>query len=161
MKRSRKKYERPKRPWDKKRIEKEIGLLKTYGLRKKQEVWRSEGLLRKYKRLARELAAKKDKERERMVIKKLVKMGLLNENASLDDVLSLTLENLLDRRLQTILLKKGLVNTTKQARQLITHGHVVIDNRKVTYPSYLVNRTEEEKIELKFIPKNLKKVETI
>mgnify|MGYP001773173473 CR=1 FL=1 len=78
---------------------------------------------------------------------KLYKLGLLNEGATLDDVLGLTVKDILNRRLQTIVYKKGLANTPKQARQFIVHGHVKINGRKIIYPSYLVNRDEEDKIE--------------
>ncbi|MGC8812546.1 MAG: 30S ribosomal protein S4, partial [Candidatus Aenigmatarchaeota archaeon] len=97
----------------------------------------------------RDLTARKDKEAEKELIKKLNKLGLLDEKASLDDVLSLTVENILERRLQTILFRKGLANSPKHARQLISHGHVFIDGRKVLYPSYLVKKGEEEKITVK------------
>ncbi|MEM7818768.1 MAG: 30S ribosomal protein S4 [Candidatus Aenigmatarchaeota archaeon] len=149
MKRQRKKYEVPRRPWDKERIEKEKKIMKDYGLKRKKELWRAEAILRKYRRIARDLAAKKDKEKEKELIKKLNSLGLLDEKASLDDVLSLTVENILERRLQTVIFRKGLANTIKHARQLIVHGHVFVNGRKVLYPSYIVRRGEEEKIEVK------------
>jgi small subunit ribosomal protein S4 len=149
MKKQRKKYEAPKRPWDKERIEKEKKLKKDYGLKRKKEIWRAEALLRKYRRIARNLIAKKDKEAEKALIKKLSKLGLLDEKAGLDDVLSLTVENILERRLQTILFRKGLANSPKHARQLIAHGHVFIEGRKILYPSYLVEKSEEDKITVK------------
>lgn len=155
MKRSRKKYERPLRLWDKQRIEKEKEILEKFGLKKKVELWRAESLLRKYRRLARELVAKWNKERGKTLIEKLVKFGVLEPGASLDDVLDLSIEKILERRLQTILLKRGIVNSVKQARQLITHGHVVIEGRKVIYPGYLVTKDEEEKIQIK-IPLQIK-----
>jgi len=148
MKRSRKKYETPRRPWDKERIEREKELMKKYGLRRKREIWRAEAILRKYRRMARDLIAKKDKEREKVLIQKLERMGILNGNATLDDVLSLTVEDILERRLQTQVFKKGLANTIKQARQLIVHGHIFINGRKIVYPSYLVSKEEEDKIQL-------------
>ena len=148
MKRQRKKYERPRRPWDKERILKEKELLKNFGLRRKREIWVAEALLRKYRRMARKLAAKKDKEKENVLIKKLVKMGLLQSGANLDDVLSLTVENALERRLQTIVFRKGLATTPKQARQFIVHGKVILDERKVVYPSYLIVKEEEDKIKV-------------
>jgi len=148
MKRQRRKYERPRRPWDKDRILKEKELIKTFGLRRKREIWSAEALLRKYRRMARELAAKKNKEKEKVLINKLVKMGLLEKGADLDDVLSLTVENVLERRLQTIIFKKGLTTTPKQARQFIVHGKVILDERKISYPSYLVVKEEEDKIKV-------------
>jgi len=148
MKRQRKKYERPRKPWDKERILREREILKTFGLRRKKEIRRAEALLRKYRRMARELAAKKDMEKEKMIVKKLANFGLLQENASLDDILSLTLENVLERRLQTVVFRKGLSTTAKQARQLIVHGKVRFNDRKNIYPSYLVKKEEEDKIQV-------------
>ncbi|MDH5634797.1 MAG: 30S ribosomal protein S4, partial [Candidatus Bathyarchaeota archaeon] len=66
--------------------------------------------------------------------------------AVLDDVLDLSLEDILERRLQTIVFSKGLAKSIFQARQLITHGHIAIDRRRVPSPSYLVLRDEETKI---------------
>jgi small subunit ribosomal protein S4 len=148
MKRSRKKYETPKKPWDKARIEKEKEILKKFGLKRKRELWRAEAILRKYRRMARELVAKKDKEKEKILLEKLEKIGVLKEGSGLDDVLALTVEDILERRLQTIVYRKGLANTIKHARQLIVHGHVKINGRKINYPSYIVPREEEDKIEV-------------
>lgn len=80
------------------------------------------------------------------LIKKLAKLGIVSENAKLDDILSLSVENFLDRRLQTIVFKKGLARTIKQARQLITHGFIAINGKKVTVPSYMVSSAEEKQI---------------
>ncbi|MBU5536976.1 MAG: 30S ribosomal protein S4 [Candidatus Aenigmatarchaeota archaeon] len=160
MKRQRKKYETPYRPWDKERIETEKKLLKDFGLKRKREIWRAEGLLRKYRRLARELISKQDKEKEKILIGKLSKLGILTKEATLDDVLGLTVEDFLNRRLQTILFKQNLANTPKQARQFITHGHVFIGDRKITYPSYLVPVEEENKITVKITPLRSSKGET-
>jgi small subunit ribosomal protein S4 len=147
MKRQKKKYERPKKPWDKARIEEEKKLLEKYGLRRKREIWRAESILRNYRRIARELAARRDKEREKILIDKLFKMGILKKKeATLDDVLALTVEDILERRLQTIVHKKGLAKTLKQARQFIVHGHIAVDGRRVRWPSMLVPVSEEDKI---------------
>jgi len=146
MRIQKKKYERPLKPWDKTRIETEKKLSKEYGLRRKKEIWRAESILRNYRRLARTLAAKKDKEMEKTLLDKLFRMGLIEKNASLDDVLVLTVEKILDRRLQTLVLKKGLANTSKQARQFIVHGHIALDGRRVKWPSTLIKKGEEKKI---------------
>ncbi|MEM5790663.1 MAG: 30S ribosomal protein S4 [Candidatus Aenigmatarchaeota archaeon] len=149
MRRLRKKYEKPRRVWDKERIEEEKNILREYGLRRKKELWRNEALLRKWRRIARELIGRKDEKKERELIQKLNKLGILSENASLDNVLGLTIRDILERRLQTMVLRKGFANSIKHARQLIVHGHVKIDGRKVLYPSYLVKKEEESKIEVK------------
>jgi small subunit ribosomal protein S4 len=148
MKKSRKKYEKPVRKWDKARIEKERELLKKFGLRRKKEIWRAEALLRKFRRLARKLLATPNKEMEKILIKKLVSFGILKENSNINDVLRLSVEDILKRRLQTIVAEKGLANSIKQARQFITHGKVKIGERKITYPSYLVRVEEEDKIQV-------------
>jgi small subunit ribosomal protein S4 len=147
VKKIRKKYETPSRRWDKQRIDTEKVLIKNFGLKKKQEIYRAQSILRKYRRLARELTAKSDKEKEKVIINKLIKIGMLNEGATLDDILGLTVENILERRLQTMILRKGFANTPKHARQLITHGHILIGEKKVSYPSYIVSRIEEDKIQ--------------
>jgi len=146
MKRQKKKFERPKRPWDKVRIEEEKKLIQNYGLRRKKEIWRTESILRNYRRLARGLAAKRDKEKEKILLDKLFRMGLINKDADLDDILALAVENILDRRLQTLVFKKGLAQTVKLSRQYIVHGHIAFDGRRVRWPSMLVPLGGEEKI---------------
>jgi len=152
MKRQRKAYKTPTRSWNKQRIERERGIVKIYGLRKKKEIWKFETLLRKFRRLARQLAAQRDPEEEKILLTKMVKLGLLNEGATLDDVLGLNLEMFLDRRLQTVIFKKGLANSPNQARQFIVHGHVRIAGRKITYPSYIVPKGEETDIKVSVQP---------
>ena len=148
MKKQRKKYETPLRPWDKERIEREKEILKKFGLRRKREIGRTETLLRKFRRMAREVIAKEDKQREKELLEKLKKLGILSGNVTLDNVLGLTLDDILERRLQTIVFRRGLANSMKQARQFIVHGHVKIGGRKVVYPSYLVPKDEEDQIQV-------------
>ena len=123
--------------------------MKKYGLRRKREIWKAEAILRKYRRLARRLAAERNEAMEKQLIEKLKRMGIMENGNSLDDVLSLTVEDILKRKLQTVVYQKGLARTPKHARQLIVHGHVFIEGRKVTFPSYLVPKEEEDKIEVK------------
>lgn len=148
MRKIKKKLKKPRAPWDKERIEKENELMKKFGLRRKREIWKAESILRSFRRRARDLAARRDKEQEKILLDKLHRMGLLEKNASLDDVLSLTVENILERRLQTLVFKKKLANTPKQARQFITHGHIVVNGRKSVYPSFFIPRELEDKISL-------------
>jgi small subunit ribosomal protein S4 len=157
MRKIKKQFKKPRMPWDKERMDKEDLLIKNYGLRKKQEIWKFESILRSYRRRARDLAAKKDKTEEKILLDKLYKMGLLNKTATLDNVLSLKIEDIISRRLQTIILKKAIANTVKQARQFITHGHIAVNGRKITYPSFMITRDLEDKIE--FYGKSLNKPE--
>ena len=146
MKRQQRKYERPTKLWDKTRIDEERKIMQAYGLRRKKEIWRAESMLRDYRRLARALSAKKDKDKEKVLLDKLFRMGLVGKEADLDDVLALKIENILDRRIQTLVFRKGLAKTAKEARQYIVHGHISFDGRKVKWPSTLVHLGGEEKI---------------
>jgi small subunit ribosomal protein S4 len=146
MRRQRKKYSKPLKPWDKVRIEEERKLMDDYGLRRKRELWLLESILRNYRRMARNLAASIDKEKEKILLDKLYREGLLKKNAGLDDVLALNIEKLLERRLQTMVFRKGFSSTPKQARQFIVHGHIAVDNRKIVWPSMLISRDLEDKI---------------
>lgn len=147
MKKQRKKYERPLKPWSITRLEAEHKLINDYGLRRKREIWRAEAILRGFRRLARKLVAKKDKKEEQILLNKLETFGLIGKGSTLDDVLALTVEKILDRRLQTIVIKKGLANTMQQARQFIVHGHIAIDSRRVRWPSTLIPIAQEGKID--------------
>lgn len=146
MKKQKSKFERPRRPWDKVRIEEEKKIMQNYGLRRKKEIWREESILRNYRRLARSLAARRDKEKEKILLGKLFRMGMISKEAGLDDVLVLTVENILDRRFQTVVFKKGLAKNMKQARQYIVHGHIAFEGRRIKWPSMLVPLGGEDKI---------------
>ena len=147
MRRFKKKYKRPKKPFDKERIEREKELIKKYGLKNKREIWKAETILRNFRRIARRLAAEKNEKLEKQLLNKLKRLGIM-ESGNIDDVLNLTVEDILKRRLQTIVYLKGLAKTPKHARQLITHGHILISGRRVRFPSYMVPKEEEDKISL-------------
>lgn len=146
MKRQRKKYLRPSRPWEKERMDAEDKLLRQYGLRRKEEIWRTQTLLRSFRRQARHLLAASGPQSEleaKQLLSRLRRLGLVGEGATLDDVLGLNVENLLERRLQTLINRKGLAKTLQQARQLVLHGHIAIAGRQVGVPNYLVPLEEE------------------
>ena len=147
--RIRKKYHTPSHPWQADRIQEEKKLLAEYGLKNKREIWKALAILRGIRGQARELLGKRGeqaKRQEELLIARLHRLNLLKEGSSLDDVLGLTVKDILERRLQTQVYKKGLAYTIKQARQFIVHGHISVAGRKVTSPSYLVRATEEDAI---------------
>ncbi len=149
-KKPRKKWESPGHPWIKERLLREIELIGRYGLRNKKEIWQAETLARYFRHRARRLLALPEEVRateEKQLLSRLYKMGVLPENATLDDVLGLTAEHFLERRLQTIVYKKGLAKTIWQARQLIVHGHIAIGGRRIRSPGYLVPRDEEDLVD--------------
>lgn len=146
MRRITPKFEKPHKPWDRTRLESEREILSAYGLRRKQEIWKVESILRVFRKTARELEAKKDKEKEELFLNRIRKLGLVSNSAVLDDVLALEANSILDRRLQTIVFRKGLASTLKQARQYIVHGHVTVDGRKSSWPSLIVDAEKEKTV---------------
>jgi len=150
-KRQKRKYSRPYKRWDKSRIVEEKGIMRTYGLKNKKELWRARSELRRIRANARSLLAASGAEKERRekeLLGRLYRLGLLPKDGTLDDVLSLDVRDILERRLQTQVWRKGLARTVFQARQFIVHGHVYVDGVRVTVPSYWVKRGEEDKITL-------------
>jgi len=149
-----KQYATPKRRFEKTRLEDEKRLLIDYGLRNKRELWKAQSVLRKYRSAARELVALRSaglnvdeyQKKKDQLTNHLYRYGLVGESADLGDILALKVEQQLDRRLQTLVLRKGLARSPKQARQFITHGHIAISGRRVTVPGYRVARSEEAAI---------------
>lgn len=148
-KKSRRKYSRPHHPWKKDRIDGEKKVLKAYGLKNKREIWQMAAFLRSISDQAKKLIASRgvqaDKERE-LFLARLVRQGLMGAGAKLDDVLGISLDNVLERRLQTLVVRKGLAKSMNQARQFIAHNHVLVNNKIITRPSYLVSSDEEHKM---------------
>jgi small subunit ribosomal protein S4 len=151
IKKQKKKYRTPMHPWQKERIEAEKLIIQEYGLKNKREIWRASTMLAKFKAQAKKCSAgttpQLEKEKDQL-IQRLRRLGLLKESGSLDDVLGLKVEDILNRRLQTVVAKKGLAKTVKQARQFIVHGHVLVSAKKLTVPGYMIRKEEEDRIGL-------------
>lgn len=147
-----KKYMKPKKRFETQRMEEENVLLKKYGLKNKKEIWKAEFKIDKIRRRAKSLIRKP--EGQLQLISKLKTLGF-KVNA-IDDALALTKEDLLERRLQTILVRKRIARTPKEARQLITHKYVVINGSIVNIPSFLVPIYLEDKINIISKPKTKK-----
>ncbi len=151
-KKQRKSFSKPRQLWNVERIEREKALAKTYGLKNRKDLWKMETLLRSFRRRARKLLAQKTAQAElekKQLIERLSTLNILKKDAGLDDVLILKIEDLLERRLQTIVKKSGLATKPKQARQFIVHGHITVGGNKVTSPSYMVKTGEENTIKLR------------
>ena len=146
IKKKKKLYDRPKKLFDRARMDEENVLIKRYGLKNKREIWKAKTAVSKLRRRAKELIGR-DNEEQKVFFEKLGKMGIVVRDVS--DVLALTEESLLDRRLQTFLFRKKMATTVKGARQLIVHKNVLVDGKVVNIPSFVVTRDLEGKITLR------------
>jgi len=156
MKRKHKTYSKPKRPFDKSRIEEEAVLKKEFGLKNKREIWKANARINSMRERAKKLIPASAEE-QKAFFEKLEKIGF--EVKSIADVLSLEVKDYLKRRIQTILVEKKFTTTTKSARQLITHKKVMINGKVINTPSFIVPVSLENKISLKPQKKKPKKKE--
>ena len=150
-KKQRKKFTKPGHPWQKERIEAEKDLLKQYGLKRKNEIWKMNSMLKKFlhraKKIIGERSAQSDLERGQL-LQRLYLLGLLKKDSKIEDVLNLKLKDIMERRLQTFVFRNGIAKTMHQAREFIIHEHIAVGSKKVTAPSYLVSINEEPYIKL-------------
>ena len=150
IRKQRKKYESPGHPWQKTRLAEELVYVGEYGLRNKRELWRHRTMLTRFRSTARDLLALPPEargERESQLLGRLYRLGLLEKNARLDDVLDLSVRDVLERRLQTQVWRQGLAKTVHHARQLVVHGHIALNGRRVASPGMLLYRGQEQALE--------------
>jgi len=146
MKRQHKTYSKPKRPFDKVRIDEEAEIKKEFGLKNKREIWKADARVKEIREKAKKLISASEEDKQAF-FGRLNKIGL--KVKSISDVLSLDKKDYMRRRLQTILVDKKFTTTSKSARQLITHKKVLIDGEINNSPSYIVPTDLENKITLK------------
>jgi small subunit ribosomal protein S4 len=143
-------WRKPKRPLNYDLKMEELKTLGTFGLRTKRELWKAHTKLSSVRHQARSLLALQQdvrEEKEPILMKSLAKIGLVSNESTLDDVLNLEVTDLLTRRLQTLVFKKFGFKTPYQARQAVVHGHIMIGDRIVNIPSYIVTTAEEDGIQ--------------
>ena len=150
---SRKSYDTPSHPWQGERIKAEVVVVRQYGLKNKTELWKAQTILRNFRKQSRELQARlrggeaQAKVESDALLAKCARIGVLPSDGTLNDILLLNEESILNRRLQTLVFEKGLSSTIGQARQMIVHGHIFINGHRVTVPGYIVTRLEESSVE--------------
>lgn len=140
-KRLNRQYDVPRMKWNKQKIKSDKKLIDDFGLRRKKEIWKAETMVKNYRKKARLLlsgrvddyATRKDE-----LLGKLIRLGIFTKDHKIEDVLKLSATDILDRRLQTIVFRKGLSITPNQSRQLITHGHILVNGKVRKTPSSLI-----------------------
>ena len=73
------------------------------------------------------------------VLKNYVKKAVLSKKMSTEEFLV----DVLERRLDNVVYQMGLVPTRRMARQMVSHGHFIVNGRKTTIPSYQVRDGDE------------------
>lgn len=146
-------YSVPKRAFDRSRLDSELKLAGEYGLKNKREIYRIAFQLSKIRRAARDLLTRDEKDPKRLfegnaLIRRLVRVGILSEDKmKLDYVLSLKIEDFLERRLQTQVYKLGLAKSVHHARVLIRQRHIRVGKQIVNVPSFLVRLDSQKHID--------------
>lgn len=150
-KKKRKVYDSVKSPWNFELLGAELTLIGEYGLKNKRELRTYRAILRKIRTAVRGTfsLSESDKNMKNVeIIGRLSKLGLIPDNSSIDSILKIGLKEILERRLQTIVFRKGIAQSPYQARQLITHGHILVNNNVIKKPGFFVNSIDVEKVEL-------------
>lgn len=144
----------PRRPYEAQRILDELKLCGVYGLKNKREVYRVDTQVSKIRTTARDLLKEDESSPRRAfegpaLLRRLQRYGILETSKNkLDYVLSLTVEDFLNRRLQTIVKQKNLASSIHQARCMIEQGHIRVGDQIVTNPGFMVRLSQEQNVDL-------------
>ena len=144
--RNRKQYDKPKDMWNLARINADNELITEFGLKNMRELWKVQTELSRLRSNIRMLLSGSSTQstfiQEKMV-GRLSKYGIAGKDSTLDSLLDIKENAFLSRRLQSLVFKRGLAKTPKQARQLIVHGFISINGKRINRPGYLVPASEE------------------
>ncbi len=147
--RNRRKYDKPKDMWNLERINADNALINEFGLKNMRELWKVQTELSRLRSNIRQLLSGSSTQNDIVqsnMLARLSKYGMANRDSTLDSLLDLKENAFLSRRLQSLVFKKGLAKSMKQARQLITHGFIAVNGKRINRPGYLVSVDEEARI---------------
>ena len=142
----------PRKPFDKDRLLAELKIVGRYGLRNKREMWRVQLTLAKLRKAARELLTLDETDPRRIfegnaLIRRIVRLGLLKDNQrQLDYVLGLTIDQFMERRLQTVV-AQNMARSIHHARVLIRQRHIAVGKQMVDIPSFIIRVSSEPHIQ--------------
>merc|ERR1712080_9401 len=156
-----KKHSVPRRPYDKDRFIAEMKLVGDYGLRNKKELWSAQFHCDSLKKKASQLLITNDKDefivRSRALLNFLNKIGIFKSEinfssnsslrSNLEEVLDLTVNDFLERRLQTRVVQLGLAKSVHHARKLITQRKILVNQAVVDKPSFILYNKSEAFVE--------------
>jgi small subunit ribosomal protein S4 len=154
VKKLKKQYETPNTGWNEERINREEELIEDYGLKNKKEIYKAQSQLRSFRRQARKLFSRDDEKGEKEVREKANSLGLIREKDGLEELLTLKVTDILDRRIQSAVERKGFADTPKDARQKVVHGHVYVNGERINTPGYLLTQEEEKELEIRMPEKD-------
>ena len=146
-------FKKPRRPFEKERLDAELKIVGEFGLRNKRELWRVQMVLSKMRSRARDLLTLDEADPRRLfegeaLLRRMFKYGFLTEDQNkLDYVLALTPQDVLERRLQTLVFKLGLAKSIHHARVLIRQKHIRVGKQIVNVPSFLVQVESQKHID--------------
>ena len=152
---AKKSYTRPRSIWTSDQISSELYVVGSYGLRNKKELWKAQTEIARIRNQARALLAISTDvrhEKETKLLNYLSRLGIVEDSSTLDDILNLKIEDILERRLQTLVMKRSNLKSHYQGRQIVVYGHDSIGDRKINLPGYLVKKDEETQILIHFTP---------
>ena len=100
----------------------------------------------------------KEKQKVKFVYGLLEKQFLLTYKKAekMNGITGETLLSLLESRLDNVLFRMGFAKTRKMARQMINHGHISVNGKKVDIPSYQVTRGENISVSNNDVSKNVR-----
>jgi small subunit ribosomal protein S4 len=155
--------------WNLQRIKADTDLIEEFGLKNRKELWKVQTELSRLRSNIRVLLSGSSKQNtfvQEKMVGRLAKYGISAKDATLDSLLDLKENAFLSRRLQSLVFKKGLAKSIKQARQLIVHGYISINGKRLNKPGYLVSAVEEggigyyKPIDIMGTPKHIEEKQT-